>query len=306
MKSMSNNMELSNTAGAMPMSRRKWIVFGVTAVALICGWLLFRPELLFINQKVNESFPGAVATAANSRGMARALASGMFHSVAHETKGLATIHQLADGKRVVRLTDFETSNGPDVHLFLVAAADASDNDAVKNAGYVDLGSLKGNIGDQNYDVPSDVDLSRYQSVTVWCNRFGVNFGTAPLAASTGDMTTGSEAAPTALVSGMFHSVAHETKGTATIFRLADKERVLRLTGFETSNGPDVRVYLIAAPDAGDSETVKSAGFVELGKLKGNIGDQNYDVPSELDLNKYQAVTIWCNRFGVNFGTAPLR
>jgi hypothetical protein len=51
--------------------------------------------------------------------------------------------------------------------------------------------------------------------------------------------------------------------------------------------------------------VKNAGFVELGSLKGNIGDQNYDVPANVDLNKYRAVTIWCARFGVNFGTAPL-
>jgi hypothetical protein len=57
--------------------------------------------------------------------------------------------------------------------------------------------------------------------------------------------------------------------------------------------------------ASDSETVKQAGFVEVGALKGNIGDQNYELSSELDLNKYRAVTIWCKRFGVNFATAPL-
>jgi hypothetical protein len=56
----------------------------------------------------------------------------------------------------------------------------------------------------------------------------------------------------------------------------------------------------------DSEMVKNAGYVDLGSLKGNIGDQNYDVPQELDLSKYQAVTVWCNRFSVNFGTAPLQ
>jgi hypothetical protein len=81
--------------------------------------------------------------------------------------------------------------------------------------------------------------------------------------------------------------------------------VLRLTDFATSNGPDVRVYLVAAPDASDNETVTQAGFIELGKLKGNQGDQNYDVPADLDLTKYRAVTIWCRRFSVNFATAPL-
>jgi pimeloyl-ACP methyl ester carboxylesterase len=67
----------------------------------------------------------------------------------------------------------------------------------------------------------------------------------------------------------------------------------------------VHVYLIAANNASDSETVKKAGFLELGSLKGNIGDQNYDVPADADLAKYRAVTIWCKRFSVNFGTAPL-
>ena len=83
------------------------------------------------------------------------------------------------------------------------------------------------------------------------------------------------------------------------------KRVVRFTGFETSNGPDVRVYLVAAPDATDNDTVKKAGFIELGALKGTTGDQNYDLPAEADLAKYQAVTIWCRRFGVNFATAPL-
>ena len=62
---------------------------------------------------------------------------------------------------------------------------------------------------------------------------------------------------------------------------------------------------MAAPDALDDETVTRAEFVELGKLKGTEGDQNYEVPADLDLGKYRAVTIWCRRFSVNFATAPL-
>ncbi|MGH9531728.1 MAG: DM13 domain-containing protein, partial [Terriglobales bacterium] len=65
-------------------------------------------------------------------------------------------------------------------VYAVAASDAADSDAVKKAGFVDLGALKGNQGDQNYDLPKDLDLSKYQSVSVWCKRFGVNFATAPL------------------------------------------------------------------------------------------------------------------------------
>jgi hypothetical protein len=147
----------------------------VLAVAIfaIAAWYAFRPERLIIDQKVNEQFP--TASAASSK-----LASGQFHSGAHETKGTATVFQLADGKKTLRLTDFATSNGPDVRVYLVAANDAKDNDTVTNAGFIEVGTLKGNIGDQNYDLPAGVDLAKYRAVTIWCKRFGVNFGTAPL------------------------------------------------------------------------------------------------------------------------------
>jgi len=158
------------------MSSRKLIVAAVVLIALAGAWYAFRPERLFINQKVNEQFPTASAAAMAPM----KLASGEFHAGAHETKGTATIFQLGDGKRTLRLTNFATSNGPDVHVYFVAAPDAKDNDTVKSAGFIELGSLKGNIGDQNYDVPANVDLAKYRAVTIWCARFNVNFGTAPL------------------------------------------------------------------------------------------------------------------------------
>ncbi|HEU0252621.1 MAG TPA: DM13 domain-containing protein [Pyrinomonadaceae bacterium] len=154
------------------MSRKMLVVLAV-AMAGIAAWYLFRPERLVIDQRVNEQFP--TASAASNK-----LASGQFHSGAHETKGTATVFQLADGKKTLRLTDFATSNGPDVHVYLVAAQDAKDNDAVTKAGFLDLGSIKGNIGDQNYELPADADLAKYRAVTIWCKRFSVNFGTAPL------------------------------------------------------------------------------------------------------------------------------
>jgi hypothetical protein len=154
----------------------KKLLIAVLIVAAAGAWYAFRPERLFINQKVNEQFP--TASAANNAPMQ--LVSGDFHNGAHETKGKAAIFQLGDGKRTLRLTNFATSNGPDVRVYLVAANDAKDNDTVKSAGFVELGSLKGNIGDQNYDVPANVDLAKYRAVTIWCARFGVNFGTAPL------------------------------------------------------------------------------------------------------------------------------
>jgi len=155
------------------MSNKVKIALLALIIAAAGAWYAFRPERIFINQRVNEQFP--TASAATNQ-----LASGQFHSGAHETQGTATVFQLADGKKTLRLTNFETSNGPDVHVYLVAATDAKDNDAVTNAGFVDLGSLKGNIGDQNYELPANADLAKYRAVTIWCKRFSVNFGTAPL------------------------------------------------------------------------------------------------------------------------------
>jgi hypothetical protein len=170
------------------MRRRIWIIALVVVGAV--GWYLFRPELLLVKTRVNESLPGEnvasateTATMAEGSGMGDAatgvLLAGQFHSVHHETRGTATVHEIG-GKRLLRFTDFSTSNGPDVRVYLVAATDASDNETVTKAGFVELGQLKGTEGDQNYEIPAGLDLTRYRAVTIWCRRFSVNFATAPL------------------------------------------------------------------------------------------------------------------------------
>ncbi|HEY3215281.1 MAG TPA: DM13 domain-containing protein [Candidatus Eisenbacteria bacterium] len=163
------------------MQNRRILIGLAAIVALAVGWYLFRPERLWVNQKVSESLVPAAAqpTSGQASGPVLLLA-GSFHGVSHKTLGTATLYRLADGKRVLRFTGFETSNGPDVRVYLVGANDASDNATVTQSGFVELGALKGNLGDQNYDVPSDLDLAKYRAVTIWCRRFGVNFGTAPL------------------------------------------------------------------------------------------------------------------------------
>jgi hypothetical protein len=91
------------------------------------------------------------------------------------------VHRLADGRLILRFTDFATLDGPDVQIYLVAASDVND-EADLRGGYVSLGPLKGNVGDQNYVLPAGIDLGVYRAVSVWCRRFGVNFGAAPLRA----------------------------------------------------------------------------------------------------------------------------
>ena len=111
---------------------------------------------------------------------AKVLAKGEFHNADKTGSGTAKLYQLADGKRVLRLADFAVDNGPDLHVRLIAANDAKNTASVAKTDYVELGTLKGNKGDQNYDVPENVDLSKYKVVSIWCNRFSVNFAAAPL------------------------------------------------------------------------------------------------------------------------------
>jgi hypothetical protein len=155
---------------------KKWkIAVAALVIVLFAAWYAFRPEGLFIDRRVQEELP----TAKGGTPL-QPVASGVFHGVAHPTNGTATIYQSGDGSRVLRFTNFRTTNGPNVHVYMVAAGDAKDNASVPRAGFIDLGPIKGNVGDQNYAFGPGVDLSKYRSVSVWCQRFSINFGTAPL------------------------------------------------------------------------------------------------------------------------------
>ena len=115
-------------------------------------------------------------------GKAKTLETGKFHGKVHATSGRATVYQEVDGKLVLRLTNFKTSNGPDVHVVLVATKDAMDdaNFLKDNTDKVELGKLKGNEGDQNYEIPAGTDLTKFRTVSIYCERFNANFGAAPL------------------------------------------------------------------------------------------------------------------------------
>ena len=110
-----------------------------------------------------------------------------------------------------------------------------------------------------------------------------------------------------MATGNFTGIAHKTTGRALILRTADGGHVLRLEDFHTSNGPDVRVYLVKGNNGTNTAFIKAGGdnFVDLGALKGNIGDQNYTIPANVNLDEYKSVSIWCRRFTVNFAGASL-
>jgi hypothetical protein len=125
---------------------------------------------------------GLPSSAQAQDSQAKTLETGTFHGKVHSTSGRATIYQEADGKLILRLTNFKTSNGPDVHVILIAAKDAADNANFLQSSTerVELGNLKGNEGDQNYEIPAGTDLEKFQTVSIYCERFNANFGAAPL------------------------------------------------------------------------------------------------------------------------------
>jgi len=127
---------------------------------------------------------------------------------------------------------------------------------------------------------------------------------APEPSETDGTTTTVPAGPVDLGTGSFISRDHATSGTVRLLELADGRRFVRLEGFETDNGPDLYVYLSTNPAAGP-EGAFDDDAVDLGRLQGNIGDQNYEVPSGVDPARYASVVIWCDRFDSAFGAADL-
>ncbi len=157
------------------LSHRKWILMAIGLPVLVAGWWAFRPEKLWINVKVNEPAPVGSADS-------QPLYTGLLTGRAHPTSGRASIYQAPDGKRELRLTNFTTSNGPDVHLVLAQSTDENLKQTFLKSelNRVELGSMKANEGDQNYNLPDSADLSRYDTVVIYCARFHVVFGLAKL------------------------------------------------------------------------------------------------------------------------------
>jgi hypothetical protein len=180
--------------------RRRWLAaIAVVASVLLVGAAWFEPWRLFTERRVDEAIPQVTAPSARASNGSdepaapseavehaepRVLLAGDLISHEHETSGTVRILELADGTRILRLEGLATSDGPDVHVWLSDAEveDSREGWFVFDDGeYHDLGEIKGNRGNQNYELPDSVDLDRFASVSLWCDRFDVSFGAAALA-----------------------------------------------------------------------------------------------------------------------------
>ena len=116
-----------------------------------------------------------------------------------------------------------------------------------------------------------------------------------------------EVSPSVVATGNFvdADAVHKGAGRATLYRLPDERHVMRFEDFRTTNGPDLVVYLAKHPAPAEASDVTDGGYLSLGKLKGNVGNQNYEIPVDIDVAEYQSVVIWCELFGVLFSPASL-
>lgn len=183
--------------------KRLLTIAGIVAIPIIAlGWWLGSP--LLFDKEVTEQFPMSAGAEVpddmtaeevelemekaaeepateieddmpDEPGGPTVLSTGEFAGADdfHQGSGTATIYTLEDGSNVLRLEDFEVTNGPDLHVMLAPASGSMDD-------YIDLGSLKGNLGDQNYEIPDEVDASSIATVIIYCQPFHVLFSSAPL------------------------------------------------------------------------------------------------------------------------------
>jgi hypothetical protein len=160
--------------------RELWPALAAFAITAAVAGTYLAAETL-IDDRVDEDVVTAQGSARADRGAATTanvlLSRGRFGSLEHGTTGVAQTIELRGGRRVLTLTRFETDNGPDLRVYL-SSADASQDSPGDD--FADLGGLKGNIGDQQYEIPRGADLDRLTKVLVWCRAFSVGFGAAPL------------------------------------------------------------------------------------------------------------------------------
>jgi electron transfer DM13 len=160
-----------------------WALLAAVAGAIVVGVYWFEPQKLVIDEKVDEVLPAPRneegQKAGSQAGKVETLASGNLRGLAHSASGTASLLELEDGSTYLRLENLDVENGPDLRVYLSRASSSSNPEAFDD-DFLDLGDLKGNVGNQNYRIPNDADLSPIKSAVIWCRRFSVGFAVAPL------------------------------------------------------------------------------------------------------------------------------
>ena len=164
---------------------KKTIIAAIIVAAIAIPAVVYAVGPLFINTTIDEAAPVAAgnemmdedSTSAEPETIESSKFAGSFIGVGdgiHYAQGSAKVIPVSEGS-ILRLEDFRSTNGPDLYVYLSSDKDAKD--------FVSLGKLKANIGNQNYEIPDGTDLSKYDTVLIWCQQFSVLFGSAELVSS---------------------------------------------------------------------------------------------------------------------------
>ena len=178
------------------MTPRRWLAAGVGAVLVLIAFLLFRPDTLVTEVETTDALEDAFTTT-SSMVPATTIASeldeptttisvpaqpvrltaGQFTGIDHSAVGTAAVYEQR-GRYVLRFEDdTDIQNGPDLYVWVLPEASYEGGDPNE---YLDLGTLKGTTGGQNYDLPAEFDPALHRAVLIWCLRFSVPFAVAPL------------------------------------------------------------------------------------------------------------------------------
>ncbi len=175
----------------MPLRRFLIPVAVVLVVALGVGLYLFQPWRLLTVRETHDPLlvpaaPTSTSTSAPTSTSvsapvetAKEVATGEWRSLEHATTGKASLIKLPGGGHSVQFASLDTSDGPDLYVYL-SPHPSSSSEKTFGQGFTSLGKLKGNRGDQVYEIPSGVDVSAIRSVVIWCQRFAAGFAVAPL------------------------------------------------------------------------------------------------------------------------------
>ena len=282
-------------------AHRRGVIVGAVVVAipvLALVWWLGSP--LFLSKTVDEEFPYSVG-AVVPEGMTRAQVDQTMATMAMMDDGVTEAMPEAAPPSPATMDDVMGSVTPEM------MAAVAENMTPEMAEAI-AGAVPGITPEMIKSAPPEMMAAAMQSMTPeMLADVTESMGPEMMQMLTDAMAEAAPSAPVALKQGMFRDADgfHKGEGSATLYRLPDGSHVLRFEDFQVTNGPDLRVLLASHADPQSRDDVQGPGYVELAKLKGNIGNQNYPLPEGVSPADYGSVVIYCKPFHVVFSVAPL-
>lgn len=255
------------------------LIVGIPVVLAVAWWLI---SPLFINRTVNEPFPATTGSSTNDEVAIPA------DSASENDE--AMMEESSDGTMVEENATTENS---------------TEDDMIEGDAAITEAPTEGETAED--------DRAMMEEATE--DEMTENDEAVMEESTTEEMAEGDSAMmeeevvatfPQTLAQGTFYPLVHAVEGTATIYLLEDGTRTLRFENFLVDNGPDLAVWLVPNETVPNQIGTVPAGYYELGKLKGNQGNQNYDIPADLDLSQFKSVVVWCVSFSTPFAAAPIQ